>query len=52
LCGAAKGIDHSRVDLRSGEGVAGGNVREPDEGVHEGELSRVVELEPGNAFSR
>jgi hypothetical protein len=41
-----------RTDLRSGEGVARCDVREAHEGMHEGELSRVVEPQSRDAFSR
>lgn len=40
-----------RVQVTRGEGVARRDVREADEGVHEGELSRVIELESWHAFA-
>ena len=45
--GATEHGEDSRVEFGGGEGVATGNVGEPHEGVHQGELSRVVELGPG-----
>ena len=39
------------MDFCGSEGIAGGNVGEPHEGMHQGELSWVVELETGNAFA-
>ena len=52
MCGVrTKRLDNVGVDFSGGEGVAGGYVREAHEGVHDGELSGVVELEARNAFS-
>jgi hypothetical protein len=39
------------VQLFRGEGITGGYVREADEGMHQGELARMIELEAGNAFA-
>jgi hypothetical protein len=49
---ASECLDDVRVDFRGGEGIAGGNVREAHEGVHEGELPRVIEPQSRNALSR
>src|SRR5262252_316280 len=49
--GTAKGLDHVWVDLGGGEGAAGGDVGEADEGVHQGELSGMVEFQARNASS-
>ena len=40
-----------RVQLFRAEGITGGDVREADEGMHQGELARMIELEAGNAFA-
>jgi hypothetical protein len=50
--GAAERFDDGGVDFGSGEGIAGRNVCEAHERMHEGELPRVIELEARNAFSR
>ena len=39
------------VDLLGGESVGGGDVSEAHEGVHESQLSWMVEFEPGDAFA-
>lgn len=39
-----------RVDLRSGKAIAGGDVREAHEGVHQGELAGTIEPQSRNAF--
>ena len=39
------------MEFGSREAVAGGDVTEAHESVHEGELPRIVELEAGNALS-
>src|SRR5712691_7996089 len=39
------------MQVTCGEGVPGGDVREADEGVHHGQLPRVIELESWNAFA-
>ncbi len=49
--GAAKRLDDGGVDFGSGEGVAGRDVCEAYECVHEGELPRMIELEAWNALS-
>ncbi len=49
--GAAERFDDNGVDFGSGEGIAGGDVREADERMHQGELPRVIELEARNALS-
>ena len=41
-----------RVDLASGEAIAGGDVREAHEGVHQGALAGVIKPQSWNAFSR
>ena len=48
---ASKCLDDVGVDFRGGEGVARGDVREAHEGIHEGELSRVIEPQTWDAFS-
>ena len=50
--GAAERFGDGGVDFGSGEGIAGRNVCEADERMHEGELPRVIELEARNALSR
>ena len=40
-----------RIDFASTEGVGGRDLRKTYEGVHEGQLARIVELEAGNAFA-
>src|SRR5271157_6227653 len=47
----AEGVDGSGVEFGSREAVAGGDVTEAHESVHEGESPRIVELEAGNALS-
>ena len=49
---AAERGEDARIEFRGGEGVAAGDVGEAHEGVHQGELPRVVELEAGDALSR
>jgi hypothetical protein len=49
--GAAERFDDGGVDFGSGEGIAGRDVCEAHERVHEGELPRVIKLEARNAFS-
>ena len=49
--GTAKGLDNVRVDLGGGEGTSGRYVGKAHEGVHEGELSGVVEFETRDAPS-
>jgi hypothetical protein len=39
------------VDFGGGEGVARSDVREAHEGVHQGELARVIEPQSGNALA-
>src|ERR1700751_819446 len=39
------------IKLGGGEGVARSDVSEAYQGVHEGQLSWVVEFEPGDAFA-
>ena len=39
------------IKLSSGEGVAGSDVSEANQSVHQSQLSWVVELEPGDAFT-
>ena len=48
--GTSERLDDVRVDLRSGEAIAGGDVREAHEGVHQGELAGVIEPQSWNAF--
>jgi hypothetical protein len=48
---AAKRFDDERVDFGSGEGVAGRDVCEAGERMHEGELPRVIELEADSGLS-
>ena len=48
--GASELIDDVRVDFCSGKAVAGGNVREPHEGVHQSELAGMIEPQSRNAF--
>ena len=43
--GAAECFDDGGVDFGSGEGIAGRNVCEAHERMHEGELPRVIELD-------
>jgi hypothetical protein len=40
-----------RMEVLGREGIASGNVVEPDESVHECELPRVIEFEPRHAFA-
>ena len=49
---AAERFDDAGVDFGSGEGIAGCDVCEAQERMHQGELPRVIELEARNAFSR
>ena len=39
------------IKLGGGKSVAGSNVSEANQGMHEGKLSRVVEFEPRDAFT-
>ena len=39
------------IKLGGSEGAAGSDVSEAYQGVHQGQLSRVVEFEPGDAFT-
>ena len=39
------------IKLSSGKGIAGSDVSEANQGVHEGQLSWVVEFEPRDAFT-
>ena len=50
--GAAECFDDGGVDFGSGEGIAGCDVCEAQERMHQGELPRVIELEARNALSR
>ena len=45
-CGEGMGIEVGRL-----EGPARGDMRESDEGVHEGELTRVIELQTREALA-
>ena len=47
---AAERGEDARIKFRGGKGVAAGDVGEAQEGVHQGELLRVVELEAGDAL--
>src|SRR4029077_13489521 len=49
---AAERLDALGMEFRRREGIAAGNVGEAHERMHQGELARVVKLEPGNALSR
>ena len=40
-----------RIDFAGAEGVGGRDLRKADEGVHERQLARIVELEARNAFA-
>ena len=42
---------HIGIKFGGSEGAAGSDVSEAYQGVHEGQLSRVVEFEPGDAFT-
>jgi hypothetical protein len=50
--GAAERFDDGGVDFGGVEGIAGRNVCEAHERMHEGELPRVIQLEARNALSR
>ena len=50
--GATERFDDVGVDFGSGEGIAGRDMCEAHECVHEGELPRVIALEARNALSR
>ena len=39
------------IKLGSSEGVAGGDVSEANQGVHQSQLSWVIEFEPGDALT-
>jgi hypothetical protein len=52
LAGTAERVDEGGVEFGCREGIAGRDVCEPDEGVHDGELPRMIQLEAGNALSR
>ena len=41
--GTSERLDDVRVDLRGSKAIAGGDVREAHEGVHQGELAGVIE---------
>ena len=45
-------LDDVGVEFGGGKGIASGNVREAHEGVHQGELPRVIEPQSRNALSR
>ena len=45
-------LDDVWMDFRGGKVVAGGNVREAHESVHQGKLAGMIEPQPRNAFSR
>ena len=51
LGGAAERCNDVRIDFGGAEGIGGRDVGEADESVHQGQLSRVVELEARNAFA-
>ena len=48
--GASERLDDVRVDIRSGEAIAGSDVREAHEGMHQGELAGVIKPQSWNAF--
>ena len=50
--GAAERFDDGGVHFGSGEGIAGRNVCEAHQRMHQGELPRVIEPEARNALSR
>ena len=50
--GAAERFDDGGVEFGGGEGIAGCDMCEAHERMHQGELPRVVELETRNALSR
>ena len=50
--GAAERFDDGGMDFGGGEGIAGCDVCEAYQRMHEGELPRVIELEARNALSR
>src|SRR5262249_60910209 len=45
-----KGRGAGFVEVSRRKSIAGGNVRETDQRVHQRELTRVIEREPGEAF--
>lgn len=48
---AAEGGDDVWMDFAGAESVGGGDLGEPDQGVHHGQLSRVFQLETGDTFA-
>ena len=48
---AAEGCGSVAVDFSRGEAVLSGDVREADQGMHQGELSGMIEFKPRNAFA-
>jgi hypothetical protein len=51
LGGGTERGDGMRVDFRGAEGPRCRDLSETDQGVHQGELSGIVELEAGDAFA-
>jgi hypothetical protein len=39
-----------RMEFGAGEGVAGGDVGEADQSLHEGKLARMVDLQTGDSL--
>ena len=48
--GTSERLDDVRVYLRRGKAIAGGDVREAHEGVHQGELAGMIDPQSRNAF--
>src|SRR5580693_9025760 len=51
LGGGAQGGNGMRIDFGGAEGPGRWDLCEADQSVHQGELSRIVELETGDAFA-
>jgi hypothetical protein len=51
LGGGAQGGDHMRTDLTGAEGAGCRDLGEAHQGMHQGQLPGIVELETGNAFA-
>ena len=51
VCGATQGLGGLGVQFGSGEGVAGGDMGEAQQSVHQGQLPRMIQLQAGNAFA-
>ncbi len=49
--GATQGIGGLGVEFCSGKGAFGGDVGEAQQGVHQGQLPRMIELQTGNPFA-